>query len=253
VALPRKSRPRAASGHEAIAPSFAPRGTFRHAAPEAFLTRLLAACLGVGLVLASGRASGNEEAAAGDESAVRRQPGLRPTSSDWVDALQTKGFWQRQSPPPAASAPPAGRAGPEPGRRSPPRRGAQSHSSYRTVCVRLCDGYYWPMGFATQRKFLLRDQEKCERSCEAPVQLFIQPSPGGDPRDLKSLSGAAYEDLGSAYLYRETYDPDCRCRADPWDPQETARHDSYRRDGAEQGSGPAAAKAAARDHTTARP
>src|SRR5215467_7410334 len=38
-------------------------------------------------------------------------------------------------------------------------------ATYRTLCVRLCDGFYFPISFAVPASSLERDAERCRASC----------------------------------------------------------------------------------------
>src|SRR5262245_44547891 len=49
-------------------------------------------------------------------------------------------------------------------KRPAPEIAQSSHGeTYRTLCVRLCDGFYFPMSFATTRGKLEDDAGRCER------------------------------------------------------------------------------------------
>jgi len=48
------------------------------------------------------------------------------------------------------------------------RRPEQS-TTYRTICVRLCDGYYWPISYATTPESFDRDRQKCESKLSGVV------------------------------------------------------------------------------------
>lgn len=98
----------------------------------------------------------------------------------------------------------------------------------RTMCVRLCDGYYWPATSGTRSSSIARDQDICEQSCQSETKLFIRPSLGADAGDMRDLSGKSYKKLRRAFLYRKTYVPECKCRPDPWSTSEQLRHEEYR-------------------------
>ncbi|MEM9026916.1 MAG: DUF2865 domain-containing protein [Pseudomonadota bacterium] len=98
---------------------------------------------------------------------------------------------------------------------------------YRTVCVRVCDGYYFPISFATSRSGLQRDSDICRQRCGAMGALYYTPSPHGDIDKAVDLDGRKYADLNDAYRYRKTYVKGCSCRAQPWSRSERARHASY--------------------------
>ena len=99
--------------------------------------------------------------------------------------------------------------------------------TYRTMCVRLCDGYYWPISFSTPDDNFERDRRTCANSCNASVALYYYPNPGGEAEDMVSLTGAPYKTLGTAFLYRSTYDAKCKCRPHPWEAKAVERHQSY--------------------------
>lgn len=100
--------------------------------------------------------------------------------------------------------------------------------NYRTVCVRLCDGYMWPISFSTTDDNFERDSKACEQSCTSPARLFVAKTPGsGDPADLEDLKGNSYKRLTTAFLFRTTYDAACKCKPHPWEQQAMDQHRLY--------------------------
>jgi len=95
------------------------------------------------------------------------------------------------------------------------------------MCVRLCDGFYWPISFATHAGNFARDSKICSQSCGSPAALFYYPNPGGEPEDMVGLDGRPYKSLATALLFRAAYDADCKCRPHPWEAEATERHRSY--------------------------
>ena len=88
-----------------------------------------------------------------------------------------------------------------------------ARGTYRTLCVRRCDGYYFPISFSTVPDRLTFDAEICEAMCPGTdSQLYYHPNPGGGPETMVSLTGEAYASLATAFQYRTSYDPDCTCR-----------------------------------------
>jgi hypothetical protein len=77
------------------------------------------------------------------------------------------------------------------------------------VCVRLCDGYFFPLG---QRVAADQDEtadELCQRRCPAAdVRAFSKP---GDIDNAMSASGQRYASLPNAYRYRRSFDATCSC------------------------------------------
>jgi len=100
-------------------------------------------------------------------------------------------------------------------------------ATYRTVCVRLCDGYYWPIGFANPRSHFDRDDNICQQSCNSSTALYYYRNPGGEPEDMVDLQGRPYTDLSSAFLHRTTYDASCKCRPHPWEKEALEQHQQY--------------------------
>ena len=110
-------------------------------------------------------------------------------------------------------------------------RASSSATTYRTVCVRLCDGFFWPVSFAAAPKDFARDQQTCSASCDSDVRLFSYRN-GGSGRDdpfatMQDLDGAPYTALKTAYLFRNTYNNACKCKPHPWEAAAQDRHNSY--------------------------
>jgi hypothetical protein len=99
--------------------------------------------------------------------------------------------------------------------------------AYRTVCVRLCDGYYFPIGFAVTPERFARDRSVCESSCSGQGRLFVQRSLDGSADDMVDLQGRPYRQLPTAFRYRSEYVPSCKCRPDPWEAASLDRHRAY--------------------------
>ena len=103
-----------------------------------------------------------------------------------------------------------------PGYRPDAGAGASSAiATYRTLCVRLCDGFYFPISFATPEGGLARDAEQCRASCGVEARLFYHPNPGGSVENMMDLTGRAYSALPTAFKYRQTLVAGCLCRPPP--------------------------------------
>jgi hypothetical protein len=85
-------------------------------------------------------------------------------------------------------------------------------ATYRTLCVRLCDGYYFPVSFSTLPNHFQRDAEVCQSKCAAPAELYYHQNPGGAVEQMVSVSGQPYTSLKSAFRYRKEYVPGCSCK-----------------------------------------
>jgi hypothetical protein len=99
--------------------------------------------------------------------------------------------------------------------------------TYRTVCVRMCDGYYFPVSFSVTPDRFERDRQSCENSCGSEGRLFIYRNPGGEPEDMQDLQGRPYRQLRTAFLYRTEYVADCKCKPHPWEQQARDQHRVY--------------------------
>ncbi len=94
-----------------------------------------------------------------------------------------------------------------------PPPGAPS-GTYRTVCVRSCDGYYFPISFATVQSRFADDERTCKNQCPAAdANLYTYRNPGEDMNQAVSISGQPYTSLPAAFRYRQTFDPNCTCKA----------------------------------------
>ena len=99
-------------------------------------------------------------------------------------------------------------------------------ATYRTLCVRMCDGFYFPISFAAASDAIARDADKCEASCSG-ARLFYHPNPGGDIEGMLDMTGRAYASYPIAFRYRKTLVQGCQCRPHPWTEAEQARHRTY--------------------------
>jgi hypothetical protein len=90
---------------------------------------------------------------------------------------------------------------------------AYGRGTYRTLCVRSCDGYYFPISFSTTPDRFSSDAQTCQSMCPgADAQLFYYPNPGGGPESMVSLAGQPYASLPTAFQYRTSLNPSCTCR-----------------------------------------
>ncbi len=88
------------------------------------------------------------------------------------------------------------------------------YGTYRTLCVRTCDGYYFPISFSTVPGHFAADQLTCQSMCPgAEVNLYVYHNPGEDPSQMVSVDGQPYAALPTAFRYRSEYDPSCTCRS----------------------------------------
>ncbi len=85
--------------------------------------------------------------------------------------------------------------------------------TYRTLCVRTCDGYYFPISYATTPDRFADDAQTCHATCPAAeVVLMTHRNPGEDVNQAVSASGTPYTSLPNAFKYRTEIVPSCSCR-----------------------------------------
>ena len=86
--------------------------------------------------------------------------------------------------------------------------------TYRTVCVRTCDGAYFPVSFATMPARFPDDEKTCKALCPATeANLYAYRNPGEDMNQAVSTSGQPYTALPTAFKFRASHDPTCSCKA----------------------------------------
>ncbi|ERF79780.1 DUF2865 domain-containing protein [Bradyrhizobium viridifuturi] len=109
-----------------------------------------------------------------------------------------------------------GGGGGNPGNPLPPpdAQYAGQSGTFRTVCVRTCDGAYFPISFATTQARFAADEQVCKAQCPAAeASLFAYRNPGEDINQAVSISGQSYSSLPNAFKYRTEFNPSCSCRA----------------------------------------
>lgn len=85
-------------------------------------------------------------------------------------------------------------------------------NTVRSVCVRVSDGYYWPLSYSTVPDYLSADQQQCQAMCpNTDVDLYYYKNPGQGPNDMVNLNGSPYTALPSAFGYRTSYDVALKC------------------------------------------
>src|SRR5712672_1078526 len=91
--------------------------------------------------------------------------------------------------------------------------GPQS-GTYRTVCVRTCDGFYFPISFATVPARFPDDERTCKNLCPAAeASLFSYRNPGEDMNQAVSINGQPYSSSPNAFRSRQEFNPSCECKA----------------------------------------
>ena len=120
---------------------------------------------------------------------------------------------------------------------TPIYRSIDPNGRYRSVCVRLCDGFFYPIHYSTYGSLLGPDAEACQASCAAPAELYVYRNPGQEIEQAVSLSGSAYMDLPVALRFRKEYVNGCSCKQAEYNP--TAIEGANKRAEADPGAQPA--------------
>jgi Protein of unknown function (DUF2865) len=86
----------------------------------------------------------------------------------------------------------------------------RAYTAYRTICVRLCDGYYFPLSNTSSRQRFSQDAQKCMgQYALGQAELFYHPFPNGDASQAVSLDGKRYPDQPYAFAFRSRFFPQC--------------------------------------------
>jgi len=99
-------------------------------------------------------------------------------------------------------------------------------AGYRTVCVRLCDGLYYPVNEAARPGSFLAEERMCQSTCSVQARLYYRPRSAGDEAgEMVSLTGERYADLPNAFRYRSEYLSACACGPKPWSAEAKAQYE----------------------------
>lgn len=83
--------------------------------------------------------------------------------------------------------------------------GSSGHGNLRTVCVRTCDGGFFPISSGATPLDFRRDQKVCAMMCpETETQLFYQSMTNGQETEqmTSTVTGRPYHELPGAFAYR---------------------------------------------------
>lgn len=90
--------------------------------------------------------------------------------------------------------------------------------NFRTMCVRSCDGYYFPISWSVSQAAFERDRNICASMCPGvDVQLYYHRVPNEESDAMVSVAtGAPYTQMPNAFLYRKpnaSVPQGCSCEA----------------------------------------
>ncbi len=93
------------------------------------------------------------------------------------------------------------------------RQSRAGGGTYRTLCVRTCDGYYFPISFKVTRAKFNTDSIACLQRCTGgEARLFVHRNPGQKLSGAVDLRGNRYVDLDNAFRYRKELVEGCGCK-----------------------------------------
>ena len=88
----------------------------------------------------------------------------------------------------------------------------EARAGSKAVCVRACDGSFFPVSYSAGGGRLDSLEDMCRALCpNADVSLFTYPA-SGEIEQAVSPTGQRYVDTPTALKYRQTYDASCSCK-----------------------------------------
>lgn len=94
------------------------------------------------------------------------------------------------------------------------KRGSMRVGSSRTVCVRLCDGFYFPINNRSHSDNFYDEHAMCIGRCPgADVSLYVHNNQSPVEGMRSTMTGEPYVNLPTAFVYRRKSVGDCSCRA----------------------------------------
>jgi hypothetical protein len=93
-----------------------------------------------------------------------------------------------------------------------PLDSTEAQAGSKAVCVRTCDGSFFPVSYSASQGRLGGLEDMCRALCpNADVSLYTYP-PSGQIEQAVSINGAKYMDMPNALKYRTSLDPNCSCK-----------------------------------------
>ena len=88
----------------------------------------------------------------------------------------------------------------------------EARAGGKAVCVRSCDGAFFPISYSASSARLDSLAEMCRALCpNTEVTLYTYPV-NGEIEQAVSINGARYMDSPTALRFRKVFDPSCSCR-----------------------------------------
>jgi hypothetical protein len=93
----------------------------------------------------------------------------------------------------------------------PPAENETPQGGSEVLCVRQCDGYFFPLSYSERGGASVGDF--CKASCPNAETSVYTRVPGEEIQTAVGLDGKPYMDLPAALKYQKGLDPACTCRA----------------------------------------
>jgi hypothetical protein len=100
----------------------------------------------------------------------------------------------------------------QPGQPGEKGGGVQAHAGSYAVCVRTCDGSFFPVSYSGAGSRADSLEDVCRALCpNADMALYSFPF-GGTIEEAEAPSGEPYANLPNASKFEKAFDPSCSCR-----------------------------------------
>lgn len=86
------------------------------------------------------------------------------------------------------------------------------HGGPVALCVRTCDGGFFPLSYSARRSDLDELNNLCKALCPNTEATVYTRSTRGQLENSVSVDGAAYTELPNALKFQKSYDPACTCK-----------------------------------------
>ena len=80
--------------------------------------------------------------------------------------------------------------------------GWRSQGRLQAMCVRACDGYYWPLRYPASQRDAKDDEAQCQTACGSETRLYYRSGPHEDAEAMRDLNGKSYGASDTAFAYR---------------------------------------------------
>ena len=92
--------------------------------------------------------------------------------------------------------------------------GARVAGAVRTICVRTCDGYAFPVSHSTRGAQITLDAQACASMCPGQAtELFTKPVGSVGMAEARSLAnGTLYASLPAAFSFQQSFRGECACQ-----------------------------------------